>query len=264
MTASETQASLPSRSLKRKISISDNPPKSESTGKKRRKKAVPAISDDLHFENGFNNALGGLDRHLLADYIIQKTRKFTDNLRLGDLEENRIPLHAVRDTSNWQQPRTLENLPEFIRECSSNVGELKSLATSPKMKGSPHTIVVTAAGLRAADITRSLRVFETKDAIVAKLFAKHKKLTDAADYVRKTRIGIGVGTPARLIALLDSGALSSDKLERIVVDVSHIDQKKRGILDMKETFEPLVHLLSRADLKGHYIQGDGRIDLLFF
>lgn len=72
-----------------------------------------------------------------------------------------------------------------------------------KKRGAPHTIVVTSAGLRAADITRYiyrtslsasakalsrvLRTFQTKDAIVAKLFAKHIKLADAIDYVKKTR-----------------------------------------------------------------------------
>lgn len=70
----------------------------------------------------------------------------------------------------------------------------------------------------------SLRTFEAKDAVVAKLFAKHIKLADAIEYVKRTRcafknpapaiaerlltllrIGIGVGTPERLIALLDAG-----------------------------------------------------------
>ena len=55
-----------------------------------------------------------------------------------------------------------------------------------------------------------------------------------------------------------------EKLERIVVDMSYIDQKKRGILDMKETFEPLVQLLTRTDLKNLYNKKDGGVDLLFF
>ncbi|MCJ1323271.1 hypothetical protein MMC15_008626, partial [Xylographa vitiligo] len=59
-------------------------------------------------------------------------------------------------------------------------------------------------------------------------------------------------------------SLSADKLERIVVDMSHIDQKKRGILDMKETFEPLIQLLTRKDIKSRYIKEDGGVDLLFF
>ena len=102
----------------------------------------------------------------------------------------------------------------------------------------------------------------------------------------RPRIGIGVGTPERLIALIDAGtwgfgppeesanglcliltsagALSLAKLDRIVVDFSHIDQKKRGIMDMKETQEPLMRLLGRKELRDRYGMDDGGLDLLFF
>ena len=45
------------------------------------------------------------------------------------------------------------------------------------------------------------------------------------------------------------GALLESKIERIVVDASHIDQKKRGIFNMKETQEPLMRLLNRPKLR---------------
>jgi protein CMS1 len=111
---------------------------------------------------------------------------------------------AVHDTSEWHEPRVLGNLPGFLdHHASQRVGS-KNLSVASKRKGAPHTIVVAAAGLRAADITRyvefyvlpiivlicessSLRTFETKDAIVAKLFAKHIKLADAIEYVKRTR-----------------------------------------------------------------------------
>ena len=58
-----------------------------------------------------------------------------------------------------------------------------------------------------------------------------------------------------------AGGLSASKLERIVIDASHIDQKKRGIMDMKETQVPLVQLLSRKDIKE---ASGGKAELLFF
>jgi len=60
------------------------------------------------------------------------------------------------------------------------------------------------------------------------------------------------------------GALSTIHLERIVIDTSHIDQKKRGILDMKESQLPLVKLLSREGFKERYVLSEGKIELLFF
>lgn len=48
------------------------------------------------------------------------------------------------------------------------------------------------------------------------------------------------------------------------MDASHIDLKKRGILDMKETQQPLMMLLNRADLKDRYDREKGGIGLMFY
>jgi protein CMS1 len=56
-----------------------------------------------------------------------------------------------------------------------------------------------------------------------------------------------VGTPDRLAALLEDGALSTANLKQVVIDVSYIDQKKRGILDMKELHESLLKFLLRKN-----------------
>lgn len=98
----------------------------------------------------------------------------------------------------------LEYLPKFLDHYSSLSGNSKILATASKQPGAPHTLVIVSAGLRAANVARlvfsllfhllvtegifrALRTFQTKDAAVAKLFAKHIKLKDAINYVKKTR-----------------------------------------------------------------------------
>lgn len=48
------------------------------------------------------------------------------------------------------------------------------------------------------------------------------------------------------------GALAVDKLESIVIDASHIDQKKRGIMDMKDTMMPLARFLARKEFKSRF------------
>jgi protein CMS1 len=63
---------------------------------------------------------------------------------------------------------------------------------------------------------------------------------------------------------LVAGALAADRLEQIVIDVSHIDQKQRGILDMKDTQIPLTKWLNRRDIKDRYSTGTSGIDLLFY
>ena len=42
---------------------------------------------------------------------------------------------------------------------------------------------------------------------MAKLFAKHIKLKEAIETVKKTRINIGVGTPQRIFDLLENGSV---------------------------------------------------------
>jgi protein CMS1 len=64
-----------------------------------------------------------------------------------------------------------------------------------------------------------------------------------------------------LSALLDQNALSTTNLERVVIDCSYIDQKKRGILDMKELHEPLIRLLLRKEFVGEVNEGN---DLFVF
>jgi protein CMS1 len=58
---------------------------------------------------------------------------------------------SIRDSTSWQKPRSLENLPDFLQAFS---GESEKLDEAPKKCGSPHTVIVAGAGLRAADIVR--------------------------------------------------------------------------------------------------------------
>jgi protein CMS1 len=115
-------------------------------------------------------------------------------------------------------------------------------------------------------------------------FAKHFKLEEQVSFLQKYRTGIAVGTPQRLIDLIENGtltpsvlrtqflltrfldALSLQYLKRLVVDASHIDQKKRGIMDMRETMMPLAKLLCIRDLKERYMdeKDSWHVDLLFY
>lgn len=124
---------------------------------------------------------------------------------------------------------------------------------------------VTSLKMLCSDcLSRVVRKFQAKDVSVAKLFAKHIKLQDSIKFLKSKRTGIAVGTPARLKELMNDGALITEKLERIVIDASHIDQKKRGILEMKETQVPLTILLGQKQLKERYGAAKEGIQLLFY
>lgn len=67
-----------------------------------------------------------------------------------------------------------------------------------------------------------------------------------------------------LLILTTTGSLKLDELKRIVIDGSHVDQKQRGIFDMKETHLPLLQLLTRPELRERYGDMEKKIEILVF
>jgi len=58
------------------------------------------------------------------------------------------------DTSEWETPRTLENLPGYLRKYGFKSKRAAATSIAFKKVGCPHTLIITAAGLRAANATR--------------------------------------------------------------------------------------------------------------
>lgn len=207
----------------------EEPTKTAKKSKKKRPKKPQDIDDDaLDSKLGVNHAIGHMDSQLMADHIAQRTRRFqpdlteveADDARLsgkdyihsedGPMTDN-VPIEKhIKDTTEWTEPRTTDSLPEFLEKFAAprrkKRGEKgRTLSDAPKVNGSPHTLVIAGAGLRAADLTRVLRVFQTKESMVQKLFAKHVKLKEAIQEVKGVRMGVGVGTPQRIFDLLEDG-----------------------------------------------------------
>lgn len=61
------------------------------------------------------------------------------------------------DTSDWDKPRILSNLPDYLDRYGQKSAKSRNLSIASKKLGSPHTLVVTGAGIRAADATRYVR-----------------------------------------------------------------------------------------------------------
>ncbi|KAL4740209.1 U3-containing 90S pre-ribosomal complex subunit-domain containing protein [Aspergillus similis] len=209
-----------------------------------------------------NEGIGKMDGQLLADHFVQKAKRHNKELTAVELSDLSVPESAFLDTSSFTSPRTLEKLPDFLQAFSPKGVKLSD---SSEQKGTPHTIVVSPAGLRAADVVRALRTFQTKESPIGKLFAKHIKLEEAKQFLERARVGIGAGTPARISDLINSaGSLKLDELKRIVIDGSYVDQKQRGIFDMKETHLPLLQLLTRSEFRERYGAKEKKIEILVF
>ncbi|KAJ6444037.1 DNA/RNA helicase, DEAD/DEAH box type [Purpureocillium lavendulum] len=258
--------------------IMSNPKKraAESTApakqsKKRKTKSQQQDDELLDMELGINTLFSRMDNQLLADHLAQKLSRFGGDLSSVELSDLTVSANSIRDTTEWKETRTLDHLPDFMEKFVDNPA---SLSKAPKKKGAPHTLIVAGAGLRAADIVRAVRKFSSKENVVAKLcrsrmltsrqFAKHVKVDEQVAFLQNRKSGIGVGTPARLMELIDNGSLVLDKLHRIIVDASHVDQKKRGVLDMKDTMMPLARFLVRDEFKERYVDEKKPLSLLFY
>ncbi|KUL83936.1 hypothetical protein ZTR_06834 [Talaromyces verruculosus] len=230
--------------------------------KKDNKKPANKTAQQPDREEAVDESISKMNEQILADYFLQKAKAHNKDLTAVELSDMSVPVQAFKDTTSFEQVRKLAQLPDYLKAYSPEKGA--RLGSASEEKGSPHTLVIASAGLRAADLVRALRSFQNKDAAVAKLFAKHIKIEEAKQFLERSRVSIGVGTPQRIIDLLESGTLKSEKLERIVIDGSHIDQKKRGIFDMKEVYAPLLKLLTREEFKERYGSKDKDLKILVY
>ena len=62
--------------------------------------------------------------------------------------------HAFKDTSQWTGLRVAENLPAFLENNCSTTHDHRNLKAASEAFGTPHTLIVTSSGMRAADLTR--------------------------------------------------------------------------------------------------------------
>ncbi|KAJ5555575.1 hypothetical protein N7535_008010 [Penicillium sp. DV-2018c] len=228
---------------------------------KNKKKLAEHEERQITRKDGIDESIGKMDGRLLGDHLAQKAKRHDKELSAVELSDLSVPDTAFLDTSSFTSSRKLEQLPEFLKTFSPKGRDLSKSSEKP---GTPHTLVISGAALRAADVVRALRSFQTKESIVGKLFAKHIKLEEAKQFLERARSGIGAGTPTRISDLIDSGNLKLDELERIVIDGSYIDQKQRGIFDMKDTHMPLLKLLTRPELRERYGSSKKSVKILVF
>lgn len=82
-------------------------------------------------------------------------------------------------------------------------------------------------------VTRQLPAFNARQRC-GKLYAKHFKQKEQEAWLQAHAVSVASGTPHRLAALAGAGALSTARLQWVVVDVG-MDVKQRTLLDQPET-----------------------------
>ncbi|KAI0229410.1 Protein CMSS1 [Lamellibrachia satsuma] len=111
-------------------------------------------------------------------------------------------------------------------------------------KGSPLVLIITSAATRATDLIRDLKDVKTEKCKIAKLFAKHIKLKEQIKLLLKSTVHIGVGTPNRIQALIESESLSMKQTKYVLLDWTWRDLKLRRLIDVPETRTDMWSLLT--------------------
>lgn len=108
-------------------------------------KKGPGADEDI------DESIGHMNPGLLADHVAKKIKRSFRDLSTVELEDMYLSQRIFYETSDFELARKLDNLPSFLERFSDS---REGLSRSSEDAGSPHTLVIAASGLRAADVTR--------------------------------------------------------------------------------------------------------------
>jgi len=164
---------------------------------------------------------------------------------LSDIEVNDIK----PTTDEWflkeSQPinrDSITNFPTYLKNIVPTWSEDCEGLTKSGSKGSPVMLIVTSSAVRAVELLRSTNPFKGENCKTAKLFAKHFKLDEQSKNLREKVSHLAVGTPHRVVQLIENGSLKLNMLKTVVVDWSWKDVKMRGVTNMPMVKEQFVNL----------------------
>ncbi|KAL7410694.1 U3-containing 90S pre-ribosomal complex subunit-domain containing protein, partial [Mrakia frigida] len=183
----------------------------------------------------------------LLQYFRTNQRLALKHLSSLEWEDRELPSNSLLPTSPspYSLSDVLFSLPTRLP------------STAPKENGSPHVIILASSGQRCADLVRELRALipgstsiggaEEKKGKkggkkagaagrgeIAKLFAKHFKLSEHITYLSTTSILMAVGTPHRIAELLKDSKQSLKAPPYVLLDLTHRDSKTRSLLEIVE------------------------------
>lgn len=147
------------------------------------------------------------------------------------------PVFDYPQTKSKSKPPSL-----FTRALAVGLPAYKKLLHSDDTpRGSPTVLIICASALRATQIIKSIsaKIIRCK---IAKLFAKHIKISEQVEMLAADSFPIAIGTPNRLIKLLELGSLDLKSTKIVLIDKTP-DIKNMTILTLNGVREDFCTLL---------------------
>ena len=110
---------------------------------------------------------------------------------------------------------------------------------------SPRVLVVSGSANRALELIRELQSLEC---CIGKLFSRHIKLKEAVAILNQNEgkaVPIGVGTPGRILKLLEFEHMNLDGTELLIIDMSR-DLKGYNIVEQMDSRKDFCKLFSES------------------
>ncbi|KAJ3040621.1 cms1 ribosomal small subunit [Rhizophlyctis rosea] len=170
----------------------------------------------------------------------KKPKKVWEDRVTGEsvLEEAGVEPHLCEA---FTEPHDDDNLTSFVKTLLPNYEKELTNPSKRAHNGSPRVIIITSSAIRAVNLIRAVKTLGK----CAKLFAKHLKVSEQIAQLKAEKTPIAVGTPNRILKLLQDGegALDLTKLAYVILDGSHRDSKERTLFTIPEIKTDLVLLL---------------------
>lgn len=88
------------------------------------------------------------------------------------------------------------------------------------------------------------------------------KLAAQTTFLKTTKTPLAVGTPNRILALIENESFNLEGLKTLVLDLSWLDGKEMNLLDVKENRDEVIRLLGNERIRKKL--GDGKLKLVFY
>ncbi|XP_014782108.1 protein CMSS1 [Octopus bimaculoides] len=235
--AKENEKDVP---VKRKLTESSN---SNKKRKWKRRKITEELKQNAPKQGEAKDVMAAIQKHCEA------------KLTAADWEQMKLDSDHFFD-SNTDSLRPSIYLKLVLPKWSKMLKKKKDLKA-----GCPLVLIIASSAIRSVELIREIAPFKGEGTKTAKLFAKHFKLKEQTEFLSKTVIHIGVGTPNRINALLTNGALKLKTVNAVVIDWNWRDVKSHRLVDIPEVFSDLM-VLFKTFLCQHLQENQCKIGLM--
>lgn len=224
------------KKVKRKLEKSHkNHEKIETVAKKKKKKNKNIQQKEDKYKNAFEEV------DVLWSYFEEELEKNLSSIEIGDLKPDRDDWFAY-ETNKKTNHQNIEEFSLYLQNVIPSWEKQKMKLTKKDVKASPLLLIVTSSAVRAVELLRNTSKFRGEKCHCSKLFAKHMKVNEQIEKLEKNIIHLGVGTPNRILKLIETEGLKLDHLKYLIVDWSWTDVKKRSIYTMPDVKNDFMKL----------------------